>query len=326
MEIQQVDVHDDAVTRAFHDVEHEAARHDRPHAVLRTYDALLGAWRHPSDYHRYQPLVAIVDGAVVGAADLGFSLQDNTHLADLEISVLPGHRRRGVGRALHDEATRLRIAAGRTSACGEVYAVPGGESPAVAFATALGYRSMHVEDHLLLALPATPPAVDPSGYDVVTWRDRCPDEYVDAYCAMRTRMNHDVPAGELDHEPVEMTVERLRVGEERTGRSYASIVAAARRRADGVFGGYSLTYVGHGTDHAIQDDTLVMPGHRGRRLGAALKAATLAILQAEHPDRVALHTWTDPDNLPMYRTNTGFGYRAVERMHEMQVKDPETIV
>ncbi len=321
MRIEQPDVHDDVATRAFHDVEQAVARHDRPHALTRTYDAMVSSWRHPSAYRRYLPLVAIVGGRVVGVADLGLSLQDNTHLADLEISVLPGHRRRGVGLALHAEATRLRRAAHRTSACGEVYAVPGVDSPGLAFAGALGYRSMHVEDHLLLALPATPPAVDPDGYEIVTWRGRCPDEYVDDYCAMRTRMERDVPVGELDYEPVEMTVERLRVGEERTGRSYASVVAAARRREDGVFGGYSLTYLAHGTDQAIQDDTLVMPDHRGRHLGAALKAATLAVVRAEHPERVAIHTWTDPDNVAMYRTNTGFGYRPVERMHEMQVKD-----
>ena len=321
MEILQLDVHDDAATRAFHDVEQAVAGHDRPHAITRTYDALLNMWRNPSAYRAYLPLVAVVDGSVVGSADLGLSLQDNTHLADLEISVPPAHRRRGVGRALHEEATRLRAAEGRTSASGEVYAVRGVDSPGLAFAAALGYRSMHVEDHLLLPLPASPSAVDPAGYEIVIWRDRCPDDYVDAYCEMRTRMNHDVPVGELDLEPVDMTVERLRVGEERTERSYASIVAAARRIEDGVFGGYSLTYLGRGTDHAIQDDTLVMPEHRGRHLGAALKAATLRIVLAENPERVAIHTWTDPDNHAMYRTNTAFGYRAVERMHEMQLSD-----
>lgn len=324
MQIHRLDVHEDTATRAFHAVEQAAARHDRPHAITRTYDAMVGSWRHPSEYRRYLPLAASVGGRVVGVADLGLSLQDNTHLADLEISVLPAHRRRGVGRALHAEATRLRVAEGRTSCCGEVYEVPGVASPGVAFAEALGYRSSHVEDHLLLALPATPPAVDVAGYEILTWRGRCPDEYVEAYCEMRTRMNHDVPLGDLDYEPVEMTVERLRVGEERTGRSYASVVAVARRLEDGVFGGYSLVYLAHGTDQALQDDTLVMPAHRGRRLGAALKAATLAIVRAEHPERVAIHTWTDPDNVAMYRTNTEFGYRPVERMHEMQVEDPRS--
>jgi len=36
---------------------------------------------------------------------------------------------------------------------------------------------------------------------------------------------------------------------------------------------------------------------------------------------VAIHTWTDPDNQAMYRTNTAFGFRPVERMHEMQASD-----
>jgi GNAT superfamily N-acetyltransferase len=321
MDIQRLAVDDDTATRAFHEVEQAVARHDRPDAITRTYDALLNTWRNPSDYRRYLPLVAVVDGTVVGGADVGLSLQDNTHVADLEISVLPGHRRRGIGRALHDEATRLRVAAGRTSACGEVYAVPGAGSPGLAFATALGYRSLHEEDHLVLRLPTAPPEVDPAGYELVTWRDRCPDELVEAYCAMRTRMNHDVPVGGLDVEPVEMTVERLRVGEERTGRSYSSIVAAARHREDGELAGYSLVYLGHGTDDAIQDDTLVMPGHRGRHLGAALKAATLEIIQADHPDRRAIHTWTDPENRAMYRTNAAFGYRPVERMHEVEITE-----
>ena len=33
-----------------------------------------------------------------------------------------------------------------------------------------------------------------------------------------------------------------------------------------------------------------------------------------------MHTWTDVDNAPMQRTNRDFGYRPVERMHEMQRK------
>jgi GNAT superfamily N-acetyltransferase len=321
MDIRPVDPYDDVATRVFHDVEQAVAVHDRTHAVTRTYETLLSSWRNPSEYRRFLPHVAVVGGTVVGTVDLAFSLQDNTHLADLEVSVLPGHRRRGIGRALHEEMTRLRSAAGRTSACGEVYAVPGVDSPGLAFASALGYRSAHVEDHLVLELPATPSAAVPAGYEVVTWRDRCPDEHVDAYVELRTRMNHDVPTGDLDVVPVDMTLERLRTGEERTARSYSSVVAAARRLRDGAFGGYSLTYLAHGTDHAIQDDTFVMPEHRGRRLGAALKAATLAVVRAEHPERTAIHTWTAPDNHAMQRTNAAFGYRPVERMHEMELRD-----
>lgn len=60
----------------------------------------------------------------------------------------------------------------------------------------------------------------------------------------------------------------------------------------------------------------MMPAHRGHRLGAALKAANYADL----PAGVArVHTWTAPGNAAMHRTNTGLGFRVVERMHEMDV-------
>ena len=156
--------------------------------------------------------------------------------------------------------------------------------------------------------------VDPA-YDVVTWRGRCPDEHRAAYLAMRNQMNADVPTGELDLEPEVLDDERLATSEERLMRAYDVRVAAARRRADGTFGGYSLLFVPHGTDYGWQDDTLVMPEHRGHRLGAALKTANYADL----PDDVRLvHTWTAPSNTAMHRTNTALGFRVVEHMYEVE--------
>ena len=38
----------------------------------------------------------------------------------------------------------------------------------------------------------------------------------------------------------------------------------------------------------------------------------------EHPERTVIHTWTDPHNTAMYRTNERFGFRPVEVLHEMQ--------
>ncbi|UUZ58592.1 hypothetical protein [Nocardioides sp. B-3] len=52
-----------------------------------------------------------------------------------------------------------------------------------------------------------------------------------------------------------------------------------------------------------------------------LKLATHAAVTAEHPERTTMHTWMDPENLPMAATNRAFGYRPVERLHEVQVRD-----
>lgn len=324
MEIREIDVHDDAQLAAWFDVEERSIAHDRPHALTRTYDALANQVRVPSEYGRTTLLAAVEDDVLVGVAELGYSLQDNVHLAELEITVRPAQRRRGIGRALYVEATTRRRADGRTSACGEVSLVE--DDGPLDFARAMGAESVHQEDHLMLELPLSEERLGElegkvaSDYEILTWQGRCPDDLIDAYAAMRTQMNADVPTGELDLEAVVMTPERIRVGEERLSKSYHVVVAAARR-PDGVMGGYSLLYLAHGKDQVIQDDTLVMPEHRGHRLGLALKLATYEIVRSVHPERVTMHTWTDPENAAMYATNDAFGYRRVERMHEVQVKD-----
>lgn len=324
MEIRDVDVHDVAQLKAWYDAQEAAISYDRPHAVNRTFDALVTQVTVPSDYREFVLLAAFKADQIVGVGELGYSLQDNLHLADLEVTVRPEHRRRGIGRALYAAATARRRSAGRTSACGELCVVD--DDGPLAFARAMGARSVHEEDHLMLELPLADDhlreltAMAASDYEIITWQGRCPDDLIVSYAEMRTQMNLDVPTGELDQEAVVMTPERIRAGEERLSRSYDVVVAAARR-ADGVLGGYSLVFLARGSDQVLQDDTLVMPAHRGHRLGLALKLATYAVVVAEHPDRATLHTWTDPENHAMYATNRAFGYRPVERVHEVQVKD-----
>lgn len=166
----------------------------------------------------------------------------------MQITVRPEHRRQGIGRALYVDATARRREAGRTSACGELHLVD--DHGPLAFARAMGAESVHQEDHLLVDLPMDEQHVSrlqaqcSTRYEIVTWQGRCRDDLIDAYAAMRTQMNQDVPTGELDYEPVVMT-----------------------------------------------------------------------------PERTSLHTWTAPDNHAMKATNAAFGYRPVERTHEVQVKD-----
>ena len=327
--ISEVDPADEATLRGFWEVEQAAQRHDREHALLRSWDRLHTLAQGANPYYGRTFLAAHDGDRVVGAAEAVRSLQDNLHLADLEVNVLPERRREGIGRALYDEAMSRLLADGRTSVCGEVY-VPGGEgpgTPAYDFAAGLGFEVVHREDHLMLDLPVAAAAIealrsraraDAAAYEILTWQDRCPDEHVEAFAAMRTRMQNDVPTGEVDYEPIVIDVERLRAGEQRTGKSFHSITAAARRLDDGEFGGYSLLYLPHGADYIHQDDTLVMPEHRGHRLGTLVKCATLEIAQREYPERVAIHTDTAVDNHAMQATNRHFGYRPVEQLLEMQ--------
>ena len=324
--IVRVDPTIESDLRAWFDVEQASIHADRPEAISRTYAALATSVQHPSPYVDRPLLAACEDGVTVGVAEVELTRQDNLHLAELAIHVRPDRRRRGIGRALHDAAEEIRRAAGRTTVLGELVVAAGDEDSAgMAFALALGYASVHHEEHLVLPLPVEPaalprPAAD-TAYDIVTWGARCPDAHVAAFCRMRNQMERDVPVGEVAYEPPVIDEARLRSSEERTGRAYHRVVAAARRRGDGEMAGYSVLFLAHDDHEVRQDDTLVMPEHRGHRLGLRLKLATLEILQRDHPDRRRLHTWTDPDNRAMYRTNEAFGYRPAEVLHEMQRED-----
>jgi GNAT superfamily N-acetyltransferase len=325
--IADLDVSDEAALREFYDVEVAAHAADRPYAVLRTFPQLLQMAQHPSPYYRRTLLVAREAGRIVGTADLGLSLQDNLHLAQLEVRVLPAWRRRGIGTALHEEVVRRGHEAGRTTFLGEAFEPVAGElSASMPFAQALGYAEVHREDHHVLALPLPADLLDSlpagaTGYEIVTWRDRAPDDLVESYAAMLTQMAVDVPSGEVDHEPVTIDVARVREGEKRTSRAYLDLVAAARRTSDGLLGGYTLVHLAHGADYVVQDDTLVMPEHRGHGLGTALKATILRTIAAEHPERRVIHTWNAVDNAPMQRINRALGFRPVEWEVEMQRKD-----
>jgi GNAT superfamily N-acetyltransferase len=329
VDIVEVDAGDEGALRAWWEVEQVAQRHDRKHAVLRSWQQLAASFRHPNPYFRREFWVARDGEQVVAGAELGLPLQDNTQIGFVEVNVAPTWRREGLGTALHDVVAQRCRSDGRTSICGEVY-VPddGSPSPASAFAERLGFEVVHREDHLLLALPVPEETVRrlegkaaTADYEIVTWRGRCPDEHVAAFCEMRTRMEADVPTGDIDLEPVVIDENRLRAEEGRTAQTYLAVAAAARRRHDGIFGGYTQLYLPHDADYVLQDDTLVMPEHRGHRLGTLLKLATLGIVQREHPDRVAIHTDTAVDNHAMQATNRDFGFQPVERLLEMQRRD-----
>ena len=329
VEIEELDPTDATARAAWHDVMERAIRAGRPSALTTTLAAFEVVATSPSVHYARTWLQAGDDGVVVGVAELELPLSENTDVAWCATAAasprqiapttacsaaLPLGRPRRKPRCSARSRVERAAAAGRTRLGGEVSVDVEVAGAAHDFATAMGALEKHHEHHLVADLPVVPVPVGPA-YDVVTWRGRCPDEHRAAYLAMRNQMNTDVPTGELDLEPEVIDEQRLATSEERLMRSYDVRVAAARRRSDGTFGGYSLLFVPHGTDYGWQDDTLVMPEHRGHRLGAALKSANYADL----PDEVTLvHTWTAPDNTAMHRTNTAMGFRLVEHMYEME--------
>ncbi|WP_079127571.1 GNAT family N-acetyltransferase [Streptomyces sp. TP-A0874] len=289
------------------------------------YDELGTSLRSPGSRRRRTAYAALDGtGAVLGTLLLELPLQDNEHLAELDINVPPAHPNRGVGAVLCERARQLADESGRTTLLGEVY-VPAGETgetwSGARFARKHGFTVENEEDHLALELPASAgqPSAPDSGYSLVSWVGACPEETVAEYARMTSAMEQDVPTGGVDRTPAQWDVGRIREMEQRLEMQGLALVTTAVRGADGEFAGYTQLFVpADNAGEVLQDDTFVLRAHRGHRLGVALKAHNLRLLEREFPDRRRVHTWTGDGNAAMQRINRAFGFAPMERMYEVR--------
>jgi mycothiol synthase len=330
LSIRTVDPPDEQALQAAYSVFRDGVSAGRTAALVTPYETFRDSLRDPSPWKDTVLLAAYESEdheRPLGVAMLELPKRDNRHLAELEIAVLPRQRGRGVGEALYAEGHARARAAQRSTMIGELFVEAGLEiddAPGGRFALRHGYASVHCEDHLVLDLPASlPEAVRPSGYHVRSWEGPCPDDLVTSYAEMRHAMERDVPTGDLDVEPRSWDVARVREHEQRmTKLDYTMLVSVAAADGQSTAGrlvGYTMMLLpGHGSTDVYQEDTLVVPSHRGHGLGTVLKAANMNVLAAGFPQRRRIHTWTAAANAPMQLINRAFGFRVAEKMHEIQ--------
>ena len=125
--------------------------------------------------------------------------------------------------------------------------------------------------------------------------------------------------GDLELESSIWTPERLQETQDRVRATGRRWVVALASDPDGQACGFSEVALTSPTAvHAQVGGTLVLPGHRGRRLGLALKLATHRRLMEIAPDCRTAATSNAGVNAPMNAVNERLGYRVVERALDVQ--------
>jgi len=279
---------------------------------------------------------------VVGAAFLRAPQRGNTHLVEVDLCVHPGHRRRGVGSTLLDAAEEHARGLGRRLlVLGSDHGPePDADDPAAAspptgsgriartdpfarFAARHGLSLEQSERYSVLPLPVDPDhlralraeaetAAGPD-YRVVTWRDRCPDEWVDGLAVLETRMSTDAPSAGVEVEEDPWDAARVRTAEATNAASGRGLLAtAAVHVPSGTLAGFTeVQYPLDAPEVVYQEDTLVLREHRGHRLGQLVKAVNLERLADVRPDARRVHTWNAEENNYMLRINVALGFRPV---------------
>ncbi len=267
-------------------------------------------------------LSCTVDGRVIGAARYDSPRRDNLHLAEVELYVHPDARRHGVARALTDDVEARCRADGRTTVIGYSDEPPGRPSAmSLGAGDALGYRAAQLEARRDIDLPLDPERVAAleaecapyaEDFDVVTWRDRVPEQQLDDLAVLNQRMSTDAPMADLDIAEEAYDGARMRRFEQRAldmGR--VLVGAGAIHRSTGRMVAYTDQAAPLAApERAYQWNTIVLSEHRGHRLGTLVKLACLQRLSSEVPQARLITTWNALENTPMIRVNDALGARV----------------
>ncbi|GIJ28099.1 GNAT family N-acetyltransferase [Micromonospora qiuiae] len=295
----------------------------------------MALFHHPMPGSEAIHLLAQIDGEPVGFLALDLPQLDNTENASADLVVHPAYRRRGVGRALYEhgldvlrERGRKRVSAMSPT---QLPDEPDRPSPGSAFATSLGavdalpdvrrrLDTADLDQAKLDSLLADARSRS-TGYEVLFWRGRTPDELVADVAYLDGRLLADAPMGELAWEPEQVDAERVRgteqVLEARGKRRYH---VGVRHEASGRLVAWTLLDLGAAADwHAYQQITIVDPDHRGRRLGLLAKIENLRHLLAHEPAVRAIDTFNAATNDHMIAINEQLGFRVLDRWSNWQL-------
>jgi len=288
-----------------------------------TLDEIRGFHRSPSGTRVAR--AAWVGDRLVGAFEARMPTSDNLDLALFWLSVLPDHRRRGIGEALLREGEAIAREHGRGTLMGETEWAEGGVDLAEMFAARHGYAVGQTMLRSAMPLPADRDALSAlvavtDDYAVETFVDTMPEAWLDDRAVLQQRMSTDAPTDDLALEEEAWDADRLRETHARTRASGRRIVeSAARHTPSGRLVAFTTIGVSAGSpDLGYQQDTLVLKEHRGHGLGLRLKAANALRLMDELPDVTAVRTWNADSNEHMLAVNRQLGYAVDGYSREWQ--------
>ena len=269
---------------------------------------------------------------IVASGSLLLPLKENLSEVYVHVMVHPAMRGRGIGRLLWDYLMDAARRTGRTKMTCFVQDLAGTtieQSAGCRLATTAGLTKVSQDDHRVLTLPIPEVTLDAlaahsiphtSRYELRTITGDLPEELLEAWGLMLRQLDIDDPDEDYDAEIPDYTPERIRSGEARIAeRGYRRIaVVALDENGEAAGNTFVEVHAGEGTTLATQENTLVMPEHRGHRLGLAMKVLLHRALAEESPNLRAIQTWNSHINDHMGRINEQLGYRkaGVERCYQ----------
>ena len=301
--------------------------HDRPGDSPPSWHSFTARprWHYPGSR---ETMWAICDGAQpVGWCATALQQEDNRDVAQVEIEVHPEHRGRGVGQEVLRQLRPDLVSGGRTRGLFEVAGGSSGET----FLRAAGARRvvadtqrrlevgrLDVDGHNGLLRDAWAHATE---YELCQWVGATPAGSTADIAVLHGRMSTDPPLDDLSWEPEVIDEAHVSARDEMMAAHGMRVYsAAARHRAtDVVVGLTTLVVLSDVPVFGDQWETIVLPEHRGHRLGLALKIENLRHAMKHERHIQEVHTWNADSNEAMLAVNVAMGFMPVREWGEWEL-------
>lgn len=313
MDFCPLDLADASALAGAYAVECEATRHARPGWVPPGESARILEWR--ADNGWLQSFVGAFEGETLVGFAASLTAHDTPETSWISASVLPQRQRRGVGTLLSKAAERMSpdstsrfVASAYRRTAEEI------EDFVRGFAQPLGYACATTETvvELVLARADIDPVQPPDDYAVATYLNGVPHHLRAQVGVLKGMVDAEAPNGTLQWQPAPVSVEEyeaeIRLWQQQ-GRTAVESLAL-----DGEGSVVAWTCLLTATDPhrpAQIEGTLVLAPDRGRRLGVAVKTASLLSAQA-YGGTNRVRTSSDDQNVWMRAINRQLGFLPVE--------------
>ena len=318
---------DDPAMRDAFDIRRVAQAHDFPGDAPPSRLAFVARphWPFPGSTEAFR----IYYEGTTPVARSGVYLQqhDNLDVAQIDIEVPPDLRCRGIGQDVLRVLTEEMRAIGRTRLLFEIAA----GSPGERFLKAAGARCVVADTQRRLTLSGIDTATHDqllrealehaTDYELVTWVGATPADMLDDVAVLQARMSTDPPLDDLSWEPEAYDVPKVVARDEMMAAHGMRVYAAAvRHRKSGAAVGIT-TLVVYADVPAFGDqwETIVLPEHRGHRLGMLLKIGNLRQAIAQEPQMEVVDTWNADSNAAMLAVNVAMGFVPVREGGEWEL-------
>jgi GNAT superfamily N-acetyltransferase len=299
---------------------------DNPGVPPLTFESYAAQWQafDGSPVHAF--LATDPAGRPVGYCRITLPTKENLSMAFFALTVTLDQRRNGTGTALLSKCAAIARAAGRTRLAASAF----DDTPGAAFAKAKGAASGHADILRTLTITAATPdrlaALRPAaeqaaaGYELLSWRGVPPEEQLSQLAVVLQSME-DAPMNEGE-EPTAWDADRVReVAENEAASGLDAFTVVARHVASGDLAAYTQLVPAPGMpEWAAQQNTVVLPQHRGHRLGLLVKIAMMDLLARQAPEVRHVITGNAGQNNHMIAINEQLGYKisSITRTWELE--------